>query len=276
MTRVVQISDTHLSPTKRHFVPNWAPLRDWVAAQAPQLVIHTGDVTVDGADTEEDMRYGAECLAAIAQPLLVLPGNHDVGEAGHRHQPVNAPRLDRWRRHFGQDWWMRDVEGWRLIGLDSMIFGSGLDEEARQQAWLEGMLAGAEGRRIAVFTHRPFMLEHPEESDAGYWTVKQPVRRAMLELFDRHDVALVASGHIHRAHDMTHDARRYIWGAASSFLVGPEQAAGLPGEARLGAVTYDFRGKEVTITGARVPGLSDLWIDDVAHEVYPPRPDPAG
>ena len=41
--RIVQISDTHLSPDKPHFVRNWAPLAAWIADQHPNLVIHTGD-----------------------------------------------------------------------------------------------------------------------------------------------------------------------------------------------------------------------------------------
>jgi 3',5'-cyclic AMP phosphodiesterase CpdA len=45
--RIVQISDTHLSPDKPHFVENWAPLAAWIADQHPDLVIHTGDVTAD-------------------------------------------------------------------------------------------------------------------------------------------------------------------------------------------------------------------------------------
>ena len=56
MRRIVQISDTHLSPAKQHFAGNWQPLRAWLAAQKPDLVIHTGDVTVDGADVDEQFR----------------------------------------------------------------------------------------------------------------------------------------------------------------------------------------------------------------------------
>ena len=34
---------------------------------------------------------------------------------------------------------------------------------------------------------------------------------------------------------------------------------------------YDFRDAEVSVTMADIPGLATLWIDDVLHEVYPPR-----
>ena len=82
MVRVLQISDTHLSPGKPHFAENWAPLLAWVRAQSPDLVVHTGDVTVDGADVEEDMRYCASLLPQLGARVLCIPGNHDVGEAG--------------------------------------------------------------------------------------------------------------------------------------------------------------------------------------------------
>src|SRR3712207_9202687 len=89
MIRVAQISDTHLSPGKRHFASNWEPLLAWVRQQRPDLIIHTGDVTVDGADDEEDMRYCAGLLSRLHAPVLAIPGNHDVGEAGNPHQPIN-------------------------------------------------------------------------------------------------------------------------------------------------------------------------------------------
>ncbi|WP_426958942.1 metallophosphoesterase family protein [Muricoccus radiodurans] len=272
MTRVIQITDTHLSPGKTHFVPNWAPLKAWVASQAPDLIIHTGDVTVDGADQEEDMRHCAALMAELPAPVLAVPGNHDVGEAGHPFQPVNAQRIARWRRHFGLNWWLRDLGEWRLIGLDSMLFDSGMAEEAEQEAWLENALAGAGGRRLAVFTHRPFMVDHPEEPDTGYWSVKPDLRRRMLAAFDRHDVAIIATGHLHRAHDASFGRRRHIWGGAAAFLVGPASQPPMPGEAALGAVIYDLSGREAVVTRAKVPGLTDFWIEDVGHEVYPPHP----
>src|SRR5438132_1151486 len=192
LSRVLQISDTHLSRMKPHFAANWAPLREWVRRQNADVIIHTGDLTVDGADHEEDMREGAQLMRSLSAPFLAVPGNHDVGEAGNPHQPVDAERLDRWRRHFGDDWWSHDLENWRLIGLDSMLFGAQNDEEKRQFEWLDRTLSTAGGRRIAWFTHRPLFIERPEEGDTGYWSVKPGPRAKLLDRIRRHDVALVA------------------------------------------------------------------------------------
>jgi 3',5'-cyclic AMP phosphodiesterase CpdA len=271
MLRVLQISDTHLSPRKRHFEPNWAPLRAWIEVQKPDLIIHGGDVTVDGADDEEDFRYCAELLASLPAPVLAVPGNHDVGEPRHLHQPVNSERLDRWRRHLGRDCWCHDIEEWRLIGLNSQLLGSGEPEEARQLDWLERTMAGAGGRRIAWFLHMPLFLEDPTEGDMGYWTVKPEPRAPLLDLIAGYPVALVASGHVHRSYDCRRDGTRYVWAPSSGFVVGPAMQPAMAGESRLGAVAYRFDGREVEVEIKDVEGLMPYCIDDVVHEVYPPR-----
>ena len=217
------------------------------------------------------MRDGAALMRELGAPLAAVPGNHDVGEAGNPHQPLNDERLERWRRHFGPDWWLRDVEGWRLVGLDSMLLGSGHPEEARQDAWLRDTLASAGARRIALFTHRPLFVDQPDEGDQGYWTVKPRPRAQLLELIHRHRVALVATGHLHKWHDRVVDGCRYIWAPSSGFLVGPDNQPDLPGEKWLGAVVYEYDGSEVDVRFAGVPGLCSYWIDDVLHIVYPPR-----
>jgi hypothetical protein len=85
---------------------------------------------------------------------------------------------------------------------------------------------------------------------------------------------LVASGHLHKAHDATRDGTRYLWAPASSFLVGPEIEPAMLGEKRLGAVRYELDGAALKAEIIDVPGLARHWIDDVINEVYP-RPAPA-
>jgi 3',5'-cyclic AMP phosphodiesterase CpdA len=228
-------------------------------------------VTVDGADLEDDMRYCASLLPELGAPVLCIPGNHDVGEARSAFQPVNGERIGRWRRHFGPDYWAHDIGGWRLIGLNSLLLASGEPEEETQFAWLERTLAESEGRSVAWFMHQPLFLDDPAEGETGYWGIKPGPRARLLDLAARHPVALVASGHVHKAHDRQVDGTRYVWGPSSGFVVGPELQPDMPGEKRLGAVSYTLEQNGFTASIVEVPGLRRFLIDDVVHEVYPPR-----
>jgi 3',5'-cyclic AMP phosphodiesterase CpdA len=272
--RVIQISDTHLSPGKTHFLDNWPPLARWIAEQQPDLVIHTGDVTVDGAGVEEDLRHAAGLMRELGVPFRAVPGNHDVGNPGDRHQPVDAGRLLRWRSHFGADRWVEDVENWRLIGFDAMLLGSGEPEETAQDDWLRTVMGDAGDRHIAWFLHRPLFLDSLDEGDTGYWSVKPQPRSRLLELVRRNSVGLVASGHLHKAHDFLDDGTRYVWAPASAFLLGLVPGAPpMPGEDRLGAVIYEIDGRSLNADIVEVPGLAPHWIEDVIDEVYPRHPE---
>jgi len=270
--RVVQISDTHLSRKKAHFIDNWPPLVRWIEELRPDLVIHTGDLTVDGADLEDDLGYSAELMRGLGVAFRIVPGNHDVGDAGHPRQPINNERLSRWRAHFGPDRWVEDMAGHRLIGLDALLLGSGEPEEAAQAAWLEAAMEDAQGQTILWFLHRPLFLDRPDEGDTGYWSVKPEPRGRLLKLLRQYSVALVASGHLHKSHQIQHGGTSYIWAPASSFLVGPEIQPPMPGEKRLGAVLYEFDGTTLNATIIEVPGLTGHWIDDVIDAVYPRQP----
>ena len=269
MLRVIQVSDTHLSRLKPQFAGNWPPLAQWIVAQRPDLVIHSGDLTIDGADTEADLVHCAGLLRELGVPFRVVPGNHDVGDAGHKHQPVDTARLQRWSRHLGEDRWVLDAEAWRLVGIDAMLIGSGAPEETTQLAWLDEVMAAAGDRRLAWFLHKPLFLGSPQEGDTGYWSVKPEPRRPLMELVRRYRVALVASGHLHKARDFVLDGTRYIWAPSSAFLCGPSVQAEMPGDKHLGAVSYRFQGGEVAAAIVEVPGLTEHWIDAMIEEVYP-------
>src|SRR5262245_47767077 len=107
--RIVQISDTHLSPDKPLYVENWAPLAAWIADQHPDLVIHTGDVTADGAGVEADLSFSAQLMDELGIRWRAVPGNHDVGDPRDADQPVHARRPSAWQRHFGPDRWVEDI-----------------------------------------------------------------------------------------------------------------------------------------------------------------------
>ena len=268
--KIIQITDTHLSSLKPHFQENWKPLVQWIDSMDPDLVVHTGDLTVDGADFEEDLIHGREMLRDLRFPTLCVPGNHDIGDLPGGKQPVDAERLSRWRQIIGPDRWAHDFGDWRLIGLNSLIIGSGSSEESDQVEWLEGALRTRAERRVLVFKHKPLFVEDPEEGETGYWGLRPEPRRRLLALLAANGVELVASGHLHRARIVDGAPFRRVWGPSSGFVVGP--MVDMPfGDSIVGVAVHDL-GATIESTIVPLDVLNRIVLDDVLHEVYPPAP----
>ena len=70
--RVVQISDTHLSPTRAYAVPNVRAILAWLAADPPDLVVHTGDVTADDPDDAGEADFARQLLT-VGRPAAGRP-----------------------------------------------------------------------------------------------------------------------------------------------------------------------------------------------------------
>lgn len=266
--KIIQISDTHLSPSKPHFNDNWNPLLQWIEAMAPDLVIHTGDLTIDGADHLADITFAMELMAQLSAPLLMVPGNHDVGHLPGSVQPVDPIRLARWRAHVGQDYWCCDRGDWRFIGLNSQLFGFDDEEDERQFAWLAEQLQTAGDRSVAIFAHKPLFVDDPGEGDTGYWSVRPRQRQRLFDLMAGRNVALHASGHLHWAWTGEQEGTSLVWAPPTSFIVDTLERE-MPGERLVGAVVHRFEGRQVSSEVVAVPGLTTHILDPVIEEVYP-------
>ena len=151
--RIIQLSDTHIS--HRGGVPagNMSLLADHLNHDIrPDLVIHTGDVVIADPDSARDRDAARRLLARIEAPLLVLPGNHDVGESADapwKDIPVTGQRIAAFSSAWGDDRFFLpgDAAGrcaeWVFIGLNSERFGSGLPQEHEQWDWLAEAAARA-------------------------------------------------------------------------------------------------------------------------------------
>ena len=165
--RLVHVSDTHLSATHGYFAMNWDGFVADMRAAPPDFLVHGGDIAFNGPVAEDDLRYAAERIAALGVSWRAVPGNHDTGEApgfSRLKQPVTEARMAAWRQHVGPQWWVQDLDAWRLVGLDTSLMGSGLAAEAEQRAFFEAALAERHGRPVMLFIHMPPFLENPEDA----------------------------------------------------------------------------------------------------------------
>jgi alkaline phosphatase D len=202
MPTILQISDAHLSPRSPLFRANFEALRRMAEAASPDLVVATGDLSLDGADRAEDLAFAAELHRAFPAPLLAVPGNHDVGSHPRTmpHQPVDAARMTRFRAHLGEGHGVVDMPGWRIVALNSEVMGTGLPDETAQAEALAGYATGAGDRRIALFLHKPVFVTEPHDPTFDYWSVPPQARPALAPLLGHPALRLVASGHLHLHH----------------------------------------------------------------------------
>lgn len=158
MARIVHITDTHLVVPPARVggrLDTAACLEACIASIAAALpkigpvaaILVTGDLTDDG----EPGSYALlrDMLAPLRLPLLAIPGNHD------RREPMRAAFADldlfpaTGRLNF-----MRDTGGLRVVGIDTMVEGSGggiIDQATLD--FLDGALATT--RPVLLAMHHP-------------------------------------------------------------------------------------------------------------------------
>lgn len=278
MARIVVLSDIHLSPTHGFFWDNWCVARDRANAEPVEAVIVNGDLAINGPDSDAEMAFAATAVAGLRPLAVVVPGNHDVGDEPPGQDPdqiVNDDRMARWDRAFAADRFVFETGGWRLIGINAQLCGSGLVREHQQDRWLDDQLRTK--RPVALFLHKPLFLETPAEDIPGPSCLVPAARARLLERLGRADVRLVCSGHLHQHRDRTVDGRRHLWLPATSFV----SAHTVGGDPVLGVTVLEFSAGGVEVTVERLPGLVAHDLDAIkGHGRYaflrdmPPCPPP--
>lgn len=271
MPRILQLSDPHLSPRSPLFRENVAIIRRLAEADPPDLVVVTGDLSLDGADRDEDLAFAAEMIAAFPAPVLALPGNHDTGTDPRlsNRQPVDDARLDRWRRHCGPGFGVVELPGWRVVGLNSEVMGTGHPAEHAQAAFIADAAAGAGARRIALFLHRPPFLADPAEAGFDPWCVAPEGRAALAPLLEHPGLRLVASGHIHLHHRFARGAVRHVWAPPLSFSVSAAEQPGLPGDRRCGALLHHLGTDGAETEFLAHHDIVTRPLDEIRAQTYP-------
>jgi len=172
------------------------------ARTPPDVVIHLGDLSLDGARDPGDLHYGRRQLDRLPVPWHAVPGNHDIGDNPWPGAPGDfsvVGRCQRWLDIVGADHWSLTVNGWTLLAINAQLPGSGLEAEAGQWSWLEEQLSGlSENRRVALITHKPVTATDTEMAGSPAYRFLPPSARNRLGgLHGQTPLALVMSGHVH-------------------------------------------------------------------------------
>lgn len=160
----------------------------------PDVVICTGDLASNA--TALSYRRLRVLLRNLRLPLLVTPGNHDL-VAKRVYKPHYFHGL------FGTDNGSLVLADLRLVFLNT-AWGALSDE---QFAWLEETLASPHSGKTLVFCHKP--LFDPREGKS-YAIEHRPDAEKLHEIFRKHRVTAVFSGHIHSLLHSGRDGIHYI------------------------------------------------------------------
>lgn len=199
----------------------WGPLKHWrttishINRLKPPLAVVCGDLIQNPGNEEQATAYLR--AAGKLDPSIRLcnvAGNHDV------NQSPTPEDLAWFEKHFGKPWYALEHGGCMFIVLESDVLnrpGRAPEMAKQQMAWLKETLAQAEAKKCRhtfVFKHYPMCLGSIDEPDQ-YFNVPLPRRKELLELFHRHNVTAVFSGHHHRNH-VVKDGRLELITTASS------------------------------------------------------------
>jgi 3',5'-cyclic AMP phosphodiesterase CpdA len=247
--RVVQISDMHLSRRRPFFQHNWEVLVELMNAEAPDLIVCTGDMTLDGAAVGDEIAFAARQFERIAPPVLFVPGNHDIGnslpDVRGGETVITAARRQIYRQHFGDDYWFRDAgSSWRIIGLNSMLFGSGITGEAEQWDMLEEAIRTAGERVLMIVQHKPLYHRLPNETVPTQSAIYPEHRARLKDMFARVKQLLVCSGHIHHYRTARWGKIAQIWAPATAFTIAIPGQKPLAGVRRVGYLRHVLDGSD--------------------------------
>ncbi len=264
MFTIAQISDTHLSDEKPFFVDNFVRVGEALRKSRPDLVLNSGDITLDGASSEADMAAARLLHDGLDLPMRFLPGNHDLGDSqdspSHGEGTIDDERRRRYVSYFGPDWWWFDVPGWRVLGINAQLLGSDLPEAEAQEEAIADAAAGIGSRRLALFLHKPLFDRTVDENEITGRFVNPVPRRLLMAGLVGVTPTLVSCGHVHQYRASETFSTRHVWATSTAFVI-PDHRQPRYGLKEVGYVEHRLNADGTHESElVRVPGVPTLDI----------------
>ncbi|KKR03617.1 MAG: hypothetical protein UT30_C0024G0012 [Candidatus Uhrbacteria bacterium GW2011_GWF2_39_13] len=262
------------SPKSYRYNPSW--IKNWEMAKQqilkimPDLLLVGGDITRDGSIHKYELEEMKANLDSLPFPYYVIPGNMDTGNKHVRHSGhyrgenqcsdielnVTSTQLQQFSNIFGELWWSIEHKGVRFSGCPDVLINSGLPEENLFWTWAEEQIRQTLTEHHVWITHYPLFIESlnegnwdistPKQYHDWYFSIDNPGRMRLMELFKATATDIVVSGHVH-CHKVSYAEKiRFEIAPATSF--GQWGDRWHDGNAELGFLRYDVIGKEIKST----------------------------
>ena len=256
MTVLVQISDPHFGTEQPPVV---RALADWVRAQAPELLLLTGDITQRATAAQFAAARAFVDGLGVAR-CLVIPGNHDIPLFALWARLFSPYR--RYAAAFGTDLApVIERPDCLVLGLNTTRWWRHENGEVspRQIAELTRRLARASPAQLRIVAvHQPVAVTRPEDDKNLLRGHAALVRQASEAGAD-----LVLGGHIHLPYALRLPTARTTWAVQAGTAVSSRVRAGAPNSVNL------IRGPVIGAGGARSCTL-ERWDHDARTGRFEP------
>lgn len=266
---------------KPSLIKNWRQARKQILTLEPDLLLVGGDITRDGGINRFELEEMKADLSSLPFPVCIVPGNMDTGnkhtnkteryrgpgQARDIELNVTSAQLDQFAEVVGPLWWSVDHKRVRFSGVADVVVNSGLPEEARFWNWAKQQEDRPRLQHQIWVLHYPLFADRSDEPNwdiarnyrEWYFTIDEPGRGKLMDLFKATKTDIVISGHVH-CHKVFHSQ-------GIRFEIAPATSAGQwgdrwpDGDDTLGFLKYDVA--EKGIQSAFIP-LEKTW-DEKGH-----------
>ena len=153
------------------------------------FVVFGGDQINNAGDENTDPQLDVleKSLSALTVPHYGVIGNHEQGDPAQDWKYIERELPIRFSLSHGNTF---------LVGINSSWLRGDFGDEYSQEEWdylgSQFSQAPPDCKHRFVVMHWPLFSSHPREADT-YWNM--PNRNKLIDLFKRHEVSCVLSGH---------------------------------------------------------------------------------
>jgi len=201
----------------------------------PKAILFGGDNANQPVSRPNYRKLGHEFMKRFEDiaPCYAIPGNHDVGSTigWHHHDPQKMDEACEAFRLDWDEWWTLEVAGFRIIAINSQIFGSGLEREKEQSEWLKESLKQESNLIKTVFAHTPFYLKNPDDDfdeKSEQMCLKPQARKPLLEILRENPPKLVITTHAHRYWESRQE--KWDWLGIPATALGQHEMHAVPSQ----------------------------------------------